>query len=107
MEDDGEIGGSRVHFPLQTGEKLANILRKRVVRQLGEQSTFPCTRMKHIADFLRNRANSQQYPSIQEDCRPKIIEDIGKISEAVNTRIPAGRGNPPTKEPPTDNNRRR
>ena len=27
--------------------------------------------------------------------------------EAVNTNIPPGRGNPPTKEPPTDNNRRR
>ena len=24
----------------------------------------------------------------------------------MNTRIPAGRGNPPTKEPPTDNNRK-
>ena len=27
--------------------------------------------------------------------------------EAGNTRIPPGRGNPPTKESPTDNNRRR
>ena len=27
--------------------------------------------------------------------------------EAKNTRIPPGRGNPPTKETPTDKNRRR
>ena len=49
--DGGEIGGSRVHFPL--------------------------TPLKHLAD-LRNRANSQWYSSIHEDWRPKI-EDIGKI----------------------------
>ena len=48
LEDGGEIGGSRVHFPL--------------------------TPMKHLAD-LRNRVNSQQYSSIYEDRRPKI-EDI-------------------------------
>ena len=48
LEDGGEIGGSRVHFP-----------------------SAP---VKHLAD-LRNRANSQQYSSIYEDQRPKI-EDI-------------------------------
>ena len=81
-----------------------------MVRQLGEQSTFPCTRMKHIANFLRNRANSQQYPSIYEDWKLKIVEYTEKSDKkmkAVNTRIPAGRGNPPIKEPPTDNNRKR
>ena len=102
--------------------------------------------VKCLAD-LRNRANSQQYSSIYEDQRPKIVEDIEKSdgetmkpgalkrpeldpnrghpnnrdSEtnftlllqrtckvgAVNTSTPAERGNPPTKEPPTDNNRRR
>ena len=40
-EDGGEIGGSRVHFTLHMGEKLA--------------------------DLLRNRVNSQQYPTIYED----------------------------------------
>ena len=47
-ENDGKIGGKRVHFP--------------------------STPVKHLAD-LRNRANSQWYSSINEDWRPKI-EDI-------------------------------
>ena len=51
-EDDGEISGSGVHFPL-------------------------CM-VKHVADLLRNRANSQRYSSIYEDWRPKIVEDIEK-----------------------------
>ena len=50
-EDGSEIGGSRVHFPLAP--------------------------VKCLAD-LRNRANSQQYSSIYEDQRPKIVEDIEK-----------------------------
>ena len=45
VEDGGEIGGSRVHFP--------------------------STPVKYLAD-LRSRANSQQYSSIYEDQRPKI-----------------------------------
>ena len=52
MRDDGsKINGSRVHFPLHTGESLAD---------------------------LRNRVNSQWYSSIYEDRRPKIVEDIEK-----------------------------
>ena len=47
-QDGGEIGGSRVHFPLMP--------------------------VKYLAD-LRSRANSQQYSSIYEDRRPKT-EDI-------------------------------
>ena len=50
-EDGSEIGGSGVHFP-----------------------SAP---VKCLAD-LRNRANSQQYSSIYEDQRPKIVEDIEK-----------------------------
>ena len=49
-EDSGEIGGSRVHFPLAPVKRLAD---------------------------LRNRANRQLYYSIYEDRRPKI-EDIEK-----------------------------
>ena len=48
VEDGGEIGGSRVHFP--------------------------STPVKYLAD-LRSIANNQQYSSIYEDQRPKI-EDI-------------------------------
>ena len=48
VEDGGEIGGSRVHFP--------------------------STPVKYLAD-LRSRANSQRYSSIYEDRRQKI-EDI-------------------------------
>ena len=44
-EDGGEIGGSRVHFPLAPVKRLAD---------------------------LRNRANSPRYSSIYEDRRPKI-----------------------------------
>ena len=50
-EDGGKMGGSGVHFPLHTGESLAD---------------------------LRNRVNSQWYSSIYEDRRPKIVEDIEK-----------------------------
>ena len=42
---------------------------------MGAESTSPCTRVKHLADLLRNKANSQQHPSIYEDRRPKSIED--------------------------------
>ena len=34
--------------------------------------------MKHLPDLLRNKANSQQYPSVYEDRRPKSIEDTEK-----------------------------
>ena len=81
---------------------------KMVVRQVGAESTSPCTWVKHLADLLRNRVNSQQYSRIYEDWRPKIVKDIEKSDEYVGaSSTPAGRGNPSTKEPPTDNNRRR
>ena len=49
LEDGSKIGGSRVHFP-----------------------SVP---VKCLAD-LRNRVNGQQYSSIYEGKRPKIVEDI-------------------------------
>ena len=51
LEDGGEIGGSRVHFPSAPVKRLAD---------------------------LRNRVTSQQYSSIYEDPRPNIVEDIEK-----------------------------
>ena len=45
---------------------------------MGVESTSPCTRVKHLADLLRNKENSQQYPSVYEDRRPKSIEDTEK-----------------------------
>ena len=45
---------------------------------MGVESTSPCTRVKHLADLLRNKVNSQQYPGIYEDRRPKCIEDTEK-----------------------------
>ena len=45
---------------------------------MGAESTSPCTRVKHLANLLRNKANSQQYPSVYEDRRPKSIEDTEK-----------------------------
>ena len=50
IEDVGKRGGSGVHFPLHMGE----------------------------TDLLRNKKNSQQYPSVYEDRRPKSIEDTEK-----------------------------
>lgn len=52
-----------------------------VAREVGAGSISPCTWMKHVANLLRNRVNSEQYPSINEDCRPKIVEDIEKSEE--------------------------
>ena len=45
------------------------------VRLVGAGSTSPCTWVKHLDDILGNKVNSQQYPSIYEDKRPKSIED--------------------------------
>ena len=49
-----------------------------MVRYVGAESTSPCTWVKYLADLLRNRVNSQQYSSIYEDRKPKIVEDIEK-----------------------------
>ena len=45
---------------------------------VGAESTSPCTWVKHLANLLRNKVNSQQHPSVYEDRRPKIIEDTEK-----------------------------
>ena len=45
---------------------------------MGAESTSPCTWVKHLADLLRNKANSQQYPSVYGYRRQKSIEDTGK-----------------------------
>ena len=41
----------------------------------GRESTSPCTWVKHLPDLLRYEVDSQQYPSVYEDRRPKSIED--------------------------------
>ena len=45
---------------------------------MGAESTSSSAWVEHLADLLRNRANSQRYPSVYEDWRPKIVEDIEK-----------------------------
>ena len=45
---------------------------------MGVESTSPCTLVKHLADLLRNKANSQQYSRVYEDRRPKSIKDTEK-----------------------------
>ena len=45
---------------------------------VGTESTSPSTWVKHLADLLRNKENSQQHPSVYEDRRPKSIEDTEK-----------------------------
>ena len=55
---------------------------------MGVESTSPCTWVKHLADLLRNKANSQQYPSIYEDRRPKSIEDAEKTVNLQDNKVP-------------------
>ena len=43
---------------------------------MGVESTSHCTWVKHLPDLLRNRVNSQHYPSIYEDWRPKIVKTL-------------------------------
>ena len=45
---------------------------------MGVESISLCTWVKHLPNLQRNKANSQQYPSIYEDRRPKSIEDTEK-----------------------------
>ena len=42
---------------------------------MGAESTSLCMWVKHLPKLLRKKANSQQYPSVYEDRRPKSIED--------------------------------
>ena len=53
---------------------------------MGAESTSPCTWVKHLPDLLRNKENSQQYPSIYEDRRPKSIEDTKKKKKNQTVR---------------------
>ena len=47
---------------------------------MGTESTSSYTWVKHLLDLLRNKANSQQYPSVYVDRRPKSIEDTEKTA---------------------------
>ena len=74
---------------------------------MGAESTSPCTWVKHLPDLLRNKANSQQYPNVYEDRRPKSTEDTEKTGSkgmlqdkkvpgtSVGNRGIAGPGPPP------------
>ena len=59
---------------------------------MGAESNSPCAQVKHLADLLRNKANSQWYSSMYEDWRPKIVEDIeksdGEIIKPEAVKIP-------------------
>ena len=50
-------------------------------RYVGAESTSPCAGVEHLADLLRNRVNSQWYPSVYEDWRPKTVQDIEKSDD--------------------------
>ena len=45
---------------------------------MGVESTSLWARVKHLADLLRNRGNSQRHSSIYEDWKPKTVEDFEK-----------------------------
>ena len=55
---------------------------------MGVESTYPCAWVKHLANLLRNKANSQQYPSVYEDRRPKSIEDTEKTGLLQDKNVP-------------------
>ena len=58
---------------------------------MGAESTFLGTQVKHLAVLLRKEANSQQYPSVYENRRPKSIEDTEKTD---NKGIASGQKGP-------------
>ena len=60
-------------------------------REVGAESTSPCTWMKHLPNLLRNKANSQQYPSIYEDRRLRSIEDTKKTDLLQDKKVPGTR----------------
>ena len=43
---------------------------------MGVELTSPCAWVEHLADLLRNRVNSQWYPSIDEDWRSKLYRTL-------------------------------
>ena len=45
---------------------------------MGVESTSPFAQVGHLADLLKNRVNSQRYPGIYKDWKPKTVEDIEK-----------------------------
>ena len=53
---------------------------KKILLRLEDDSeyTSPYTWVKHLADLLSNKVNSQQYPTIYEDRRAKRIEETEK-----------------------------
>ena len=55
------------------------------------ESISPCTRVKHLANLLRNKVNSQQYPRVYEDKRPKSIENT---EQAEGKGIASGQKGP-------------
>ena len=48
------------------------------------ESTFPWATVKHLADLLRNRVNSQWYSIIYEEWLPTLVEDIEKLDGKKN-----------------------
>ena len=56
----------------------SDLLEKMVAGKVGAESTSLCTWVKHLPNLLKNKANSQQHPSIYEDRRTKSIEDTEK-----------------------------
>ena len=45
---------------------------------MGVEPTSSSKPVKHLPNLLRNEVNSQQYPSVYEDRRPKSIENTEK-----------------------------
>ena len=45
---------------------------------MGAESTSPCTRVKYLADLLRNKANSQQHPAFLKIRDQKVLRALKK-----------------------------
>ena len=46
------------------------------VRLVGAEHTCSCTQLGHLVDLLKNRVNSQWYPSLYEVWKLKTEEDV-------------------------------
>ena len=119
-EDGGEIGGNRVHLhsqPVKHLDDLRNREKSQCYSSIHEdwrpkieedteksdgETIKPGAVKRPELDLNRGHPNNRD----SETTFTLLFQRTCKVG-AVNTRIPAGRGNPPTKEPPADNNGRR
>ena len=72
---------------------------------MGELSelTLYISKGSPISSLRAGTLNIEYTPAVNPFCLPPPTDHTKEEVGAVNTSAPAGRENPPTKEPPTDN----